>query len=190
MEEVDAVKSDSQREQIESRLAERGPLYLDVWKLGLNTALRISDLLSLKIDDVRELDPDHPALEVVESKTGKTRRITLNRGALDVVTRRLERHPTDVWLFQSSWRARRLEPRPITRRAVSYVFAAVGDEVRPRVRLGTHSMRKTRGYSMHQAGISIEHVCKMLGHGHPAVTMRYIGIDADSIRKNYEDFVL
>ena len=41
-------------------------MYHDIWKLGVNTALRISDLLQLTMADVKKLDPSAPALELVE----------------------------------------------------------------------------------------------------------------------------
>ena len=51
-------------------------------------------------------------------------------------------------------------------------------------------MRKTRGYAMHAAGVRIEEIARMFGHSHPAVTMRYIGLDAATVRRGYEEFVL
>lgn len=47
MNEVQAVKTLEQRMQIEAHLCESGQIYLDIWKFGLNTALRISDLLAI-----------------------------------------------------------------------------------------------------------------------------------------------
>ena len=52
MNEVEAVKTASQREQIEILLLTKGQIYIDVWKFGINTALRISDLLAISMDDV------------------------------------------------------------------------------------------------------------------------------------------
>jgi len=192
MQEVEAVKAAGQLAQLEAALAERGAIYLDVWKFGVNTALRITDLLSIPMADVRALDVDDPVLAIRESKTGKRRTITLNRGALAVVERRLERYGDDALLFQSTSlrHPRRESPKPIMRKAIGRVFAAAGEGIRPRARLSTHSMRKTRGYAMHAAGVRIEEIARMFGHSHPAVTMRYIGLDAATVRRGYEEFVL
>ena len=81
MQEVEAVKTAGQLAQLEAALVERGAIYLDVWKFGVNTALRITDLRSIAMADVRALDVDDPVLAIRESKTGKRRTITLNRGA-------------------------------------------------------------------------------------------------------------
>ena len=188
---VEAVKTDTQREQVEQHLSEAGQIYIDVWKFGINTALRISDLLAIHMADVASLDLDNPTLKLCEIKTGKTRIIELNAGAMEVVQRRYAENPAHEWLFQSHRpRGGQRDPKPITRRSVARVFEAVGGKVRPRVQLSTHSMRKTRGYALHSAGMRIEAICKILNHSHPAVTMAYIGLDNEMVQKSYKDLVL
>lgn len=192
MREVEAVKTGEQRQQVEAHLTAQGAIYADIWKVGVNTALRISDLLSLTMEDVRTLDTDNPALSVIEQKTGKLRRIVVNQTALTVMQRRLIENPDDAWLFQSEAanRNRREPPKPINRRSVSRVFEKVGRRVAPKVVLGTHSMRKTRGYAMHKAGRSIESIAKVLNHSSPAVTMRYIGLVQQDIDESYTELEL
>ena len=192
MREVEAVKTTEQRQQVEAHLADQGAIYADLWKIGVNTALRISDLLSLTMDDVRALTTDQPALNIIEQKTGKPRRIVVNQTALEVMQRRSAEHPGDVWLFQSGAvnRDRRGPPKPVNRRSVSRVFEQVGQRVAPKVALGTHSMRKTRGYAMHKAGRSIESIAKVLNHSSPAVTMRYIGLVQQDIDESYTELEL
>ena len=106
--------------------------------------------------------------------------------------RRLADRPDHQWLFQSDAanRNRRQPPKPINRRSVSRVFEKVGRKVAPKVALGTHSMRKTRGYAMHKAGRSIESIAKVLNHSSPVVTMRYIGLVQQDIDKSYTKFEL
>lgn len=192
MREVEAVKTGEQRQQIEAHLADQDVIYSDIWKVGVNTALRISDLLSLTMDNVRSLNTDQPALNIIEQKTGKPRKIVVNQSALNVMQRRLADYPDHVWLFQTDAvnRNRREPPKPINRRSVSRVFERVGQRVAPKVALGTHSMRKTRGYAMHKAGRSIENIAKVLNHSSPAVTMRYIGLVQQDIDESYTELEL
>ena len=192
MREVEAVKTGVQRQQVEAHLSDLGVIYEDIWKVGVNTALRISDLLSLTTEDVYTLDTDNPALNIIEQKTGKPRKIVVNQTALAVMQRRLKENPDDVWLFQTYAvnRDRRAPPKPINRRSVSRVFEKVGQRVAPKVVLGTHSMRKTRGYAMHKAGRSIESIAKVLNHSSPAVTMRYIGLVQQDIDESYMELEL
>ena len=192
MQEVEAAKTERQRHQIEAHLLERGQVYADIWKIGVNTALRISDLLTLSMANVRSLDPKQPALKIREKKTGKTRKIVINKTALTVMQRRLKEHPKHKWLFQSEALnlGKRHPAQAINRRSVSRVFQKVGQSVAPKVALGTHSMRKTRGYAMHKAGRSIESIAKVLNHSSPAVTMRYIGLVQQDIDDSYTEFEL
>ena len=192
MQEVEAVKTGEQRQQVEAHLAAQDKIYCDIWKVGVNTALRISDLLSLTMKDVQALDNDKPTLNIKEQKTGKQRKIVVNESALVVMQRRLSENPTHVWLFQTEAanRDRRAPPKAINRRSVSRVFERVGQKVAPKVALGTHSMRKTRGYAMHKAGRSIESIAKVLNHSSPAVTMRYIGLVQQDIDESYTELEL
>jgi len=183
MREVEAVKTVEQRQQVEAHLAAQDTVYLDIWKVGVNTASRISDLLALTMDDVQALSPDNPALNIVEQKTGKPRKIVVNQTALAVMQRRFSENSDHVWLFQS-------EAKPINRRSVSRVFEKVGQKVAPNVVLGTHSMRKTRGYVMHKAGRSIESIAKVLNHSSPTVTMRHIGLVQQDIDESYTELEL
>ena len=72
--------------------------------------------------------------------------------------------------------------------AVACAFKAVGDELG--IQLGTHSMRKTRGWLMFSAGVSLEVICKVLNHSSPAVTMVYIGLTQAEIDSTYHEFVI
>ena len=53
MNEVDAVKSRAEIAAIETLLRKHhGNLYADIWKIGLNLSLRISDLLAIRFADL------------------------------------------------------------------------------------------------------------------------------------------
>ena len=190
MEAVEAVKSKEQINQIETLLATHNPqYYADLWKVGLNLSLRISDLIALTFDQLDKVDPDNRVLSLTEGKTGKSRDLVLNKTVVDIVKRRREQHPDDVYLFQSP-SPRNRTPKPITRVSVSRVFSSVGQMLKPKLKLGTHSMRKTRGYFMFRDGVPIERICKILNHSHPAVTMAYIGIEKDEVLASSDAYEL
>ena len=54
-----------------------GQLYADIWKVGVNLSLRISDLLTLKYAD---LNLEERSLKLTEAKTGKLKTIRLEFG--------------------------------------------------------------------------------------------------------------
>jgi len=87
--------------QSNERSSKAGQIYFDLWKTGVNLALRISDLLSITMADVKALDLDAPALHLVEQKTGKKRKLVVNAPALQIMQRRLSDNPKHKYLFQS-----------------------------------------------------------------------------------------
>ena len=152
----------------------------DVWSIGLNLALRISDLLSIKFSDI-----EGDRLILREAKTNKIANIQVNPKALAVVKQIQQAHPDHVYLFQSyrNQQALNSRPRPLSRRSVCRAFAMIGEELN--IALGTHSMRKTRGYLLYQRTKDIGRVMKMLRHSSEGVTLRYIGITQDDVDKDF-----
>jgi integrase len=133
-----ATKSDI--EGIHKMLVRKYPaIYADVWKIGCNLSLRISDLLSLKYID---LDLKNRTLELTEQKTKKTKHIRLNNAVVELVQQRKAEHPSDVYLFQVD--CNRAKNKPISRVSVGRVFKECG-EVLGIENINTHSMRKSRG---------------------------------------------
>jgi len=181
---VEAVKTQKEVEVIAGKLirnARGNSLYADIWLFGLQVALRISDLLDITYEQALT-----GRLLVKESKTGKPRNIDLNSRAVEIVQRRREANPDHTYLFQVD--SNRAKNKPVSRIAVACAFKAVGDELG--IQLGTHSMRKTRGWLMHSAGVSIEKIAKVLNHSSPAVTMAYIGLTQAEIDSTYHEFVI
>lgn len=181
---VEAVKTQEEVEAIAGKLirnARGNSLYADIWLFGLQVALRISDLLDITYEQALT-----GRLLVKESKTGKPRNIGLNSRAVEIVQRRREANPDHTYLFQVD--SNRAKNKPVSRIAVACAFKAVGDELG--IQLGTHSMRKTRGWLMHSAGVSIEKIAKVLNHSSPAVTMAYIGLTQAEIDSTYHEFVI
>jgi integrase len=185
MNDVDGLSNRAELAMIEAKLLKHGgQIYADIWQLGLNTALRITDLLSLRMQDVQGQEN----LTLLEGKTGKTRQIKLNARALEVINRRVANHPRHTWLFQSDAARARSAQKPINRSTVARKFQEIGEIVG--VNLGTHSMRKSRGAVMYVEGVPLETISKVLNHSHPAVTMRYIGLTKKAVAETYDDFVL
>lgn len=83
---------------------------------GLNLALRISDLLSIKFDDI-----NRDRLLIKESKTGKLANIQLNQKALTTIKQIQAEHTNHVYLFQSyrNQQALNKAPKTLTRRSVN-----------------------------------------------------------------------
>lgn len=180
MNEVEAVKDKVMIEKIENRLAAFGQVYADVWRFGINSGLRIGDLLALRFEDV-----SGDNLEIKEQKTGKRRSIPVNPTMKRIIQRRIKDNPSHTYLFQTNANRSKAAGKPIARGSVSRVFKQVGEGASIGIKLGTHSMRKTLGYQLYQNGCSLELISKVLNHSSPAVTMRYIGIEKEDVASAY-----
>lgn len=186
MNNVDAVRTKEEIEQIEQLLTKHGNAdFSDIWKLGINVAFRISDLLSLEFNNINTAKRE---LIIKEGKTGKKRTVRLNETALSIVLYRRALYPNDVYLFQSHSNRGKGVIQPLSRQAVARKFKEIGDIIG--VQLSTHSMRKTRGYAMHIAGVKIEQIARVLNHSSPAVTMDYIGLTHEATQQTYDEFEL
>jgi len=186
MAEVQAVKDPDTIRLVGHLLAQHHSQQMaDIWNIGINLALRISDLLAIRfeyINDGRSL--------LREKKTGKQANIPLNPKADKIITRIRGEYPEHVYLFQShrSRQSLNREPRALSRRAVGKAFEQVGEELN--LSLGTHSMRKTRGYHLYKSTKDIARVMKMLRHNSEGVTLRYIGITQDEIDTDFKELEL
>ena len=113
MAEVQAVK-ELDKVKLISHLLERrySKQMADIWNIGLNLALRISDLLSIKFEDIHS-----ERLIIKEMKTGKLANIQLNQKALTTIKQIRTEHPNHVYLFQSyrNQRALHKASKPLTR---------------------------------------------------------------------------
>lgn len=149
--------------------------------MGINTALRISDLLSLKVADVIDKKGNiKEYLHIKEKKTGRNAKIYIN----EVVKRALNKYlesvkaiGPDTYLFKSERSDKPLERVRVWMMIQDWIKEA-GLEGE---RYGTHSLRKTWGYQARKQGVSIEQISEKLGHKSVTVTKRYIGINQEEI---------
>ena len=133
----------------------------------------ISDLLNLRVGDVRGLAPGE-TLKILEKKTGKMNVLMVNkesRKVLDVFLN--EARPGDEeYIFKS----RKGENKPITKSYVNQKMKVWTAGMKGN--FGTHTMRKTFGFIQRKEfGVGFEILCKRFGHSNPSVTMRYLGIE-------------
>lgn len=183
---VEAIKDVRDVKRVADLLTKHyGTHYSDLWLLGCNLALRITDLLSLTIDQCSEA-LIKGNLRLKEGKTKKYRTIVLNLTAQKVLKERIETEVGDVYLFQTHSNNTRCVIKPLSRQAVWKAFRAIGDIVG--VHMGTHTMRKTRGCVLYSNGVPIEQIAKVLNHSSPAVTMVYLGITQGEIDDTYRKY--
>lgn len=104
--------------------------------LGTNCGLRISDLLSLNVGDVR----NKTHIQIVEKKTGKFKKFPINNRLKPMLEDFVKGRRNAEPLFLSHWRHR------LDRVTAYYLIRDACEKAGLQEKIGTHSMRKTFGY--------------------------------------------
>lgn len=158
-----------------------GPRNRALFIAGINSGLRISDLLTLKVADVRGTH-----ISIREGKTDKFKRFVINptlRKELDEYINGENLSDND-WLFPS-----RQGDKAITRvqayRILNKAASQIGIE-----EIGTHTLRKTMGYFHYQRNKDVAILQKLFNHSAPSVTLRYIGYEQDQLDESMMNFGL
>lgn len=175
MKRVMPIRDKEKIKEIKQLLKKRNERDYILFMIGINAGLRISDILPLRIRDVRG-----EFLDVIEQKTGKPRPIPINDSLRKALNGYIKGKKANDYLIKS----REGINQPIHRCTAWKIIRDVGAEVGLH-NLGTHSMRKTFGYNYYQRTKDIQTLCKMLGHSDEEITKRYIGIEDDFIREQY-----
>ncbi|MEK4187202.1 MULTISPECIES: site-specific integrase [unclassified Paenibacillus] len=148
---------------------------------GINTGLRIQDILKLRVRDV-----SGEQIVMTEMKTKKRKFIQLN----PTLKREIKKYTADMdkddYLFPSRQGGKN---KPIKRDMAYKVMRKAADEF-GLVDIGTHTLRKTFGYHMYQKTKDITLVQNLLNHSDKSITMRYIGMDQDMMNNAMNRFGL
>lgn len=152
-----------------------------IMAIGIKTGLRISDILNLKVYDVK----NKTQTEIIEIKTGKRRTLHLKSLTSNIIDYLNTEHDGESeWLFPS--------PSDISRHLASHQYYKILQKIADNLGLdyiGTHTLRKTFSYFfLKQNKGDIVTLMKILNHSSQAVTLRYAGIEEEDIKAKLEDF--
>ncbi|MDR2180894.1 MAG: tyrosine-type recombinase/integrase [Synergistaceae bacterium] len=148
--------------------------------MGINTALRVSNLLTLTVGDVRDRSGRlRSFVSMKEAKTGKLKQFPLNSAVLKVLKDYIgSGMESDQFLFLSA------KGGPLTRvqayRILNDAAQKVGIDA-----VGTHTLRKTFGYHTYRQTKNLGLVQKLLNHSSSVDTLRYIGIEQEDLDAVY-----
>lgn len=145
--------------------------------MGFSTALRISDLVRLKVKDLR----GKKYVRIKAKKTGKPFKMPLNAETQYIINRLLEGRNGEEYALQS-WQKDRYtgQSKGISRQAAYKIINGVAREIGMHEKIGTHTLRKTFGYHYYKREKDIAKLKKILQHTNERETLGYIGIiDAD-----------
>lgn len=192
MEFVEPIRDVKKIAQIKNLLRGKGEIRdLLLFELGINSALRISDLLPLKVSDLFESDLSvRDFFNVREEKTNKSHQVTITPKVKDTLALYRETYPNiiespDNYVFFKK-KTYPLGSAPIGRKMSWLFLSKICEEVGLKGNYGNHSLRKTWGYQARLNAIPMEVIQQKLNHSSLAVTRRYLGITADEIREACE----
>lgn len=141
--------------------------------LGISTGLRISDILQLRKEDLLNTH-----VNLREMKTRKQKRIRIPpyiRKELIEYARHLNDRDFVV-------KSRQGGNKPIDRSVAYRILREAAEQVNL-TEIGTHTLRKTFGYHFYQQTKDVAMLQEMFNHSSPNITLRYIGINQDSMDK-------
>jgi len=152
--------------------------------MGMHTALRISDLLSLTWDDVYDYKNKriNDILSLSEKKTGKIQKLALHREiitALDLLASGVQIISGEA-IFKS-----RKTGKAIGRVQAYRIVREAAEALSFNYRVSCHSLRKTLGYHAWKNGVSPAVIMEIYNHSSLKVTRRYLGITQDDKNEVY-----
>ena len=173
---VEPIRDKKKIDQMYYYLKGRDPKYGVLFKFGLNTGLRISDILPLTVGDIYNNKGDFKDYLVLkEQKTTKEKKIKLN----DAIRKTLDEYVNEQQLRNNDYLFHSRKGGHIGRvqayRVMKEAAEALGIE-----NFGTHSLRKTWGYWTYKLSkYNIGLIMDTFNHSSQSITLKYIGVSQD-----------
>ena len=178
---VEPIKRSRDIKAIKTLLADK-PLDLALFTVGINTNLRASDLLRIRISQVKGLKPGGEIV-LKEKKTGKPRRINLNKGCISAIQKLLDwkKYKGTEYLFTGQRGV--LKPTAVHLKVNKWTRA-----INLKGNYGSHSLRKTWGY--HQRvifGVGLPELMICFNHSSQKQTLDYLCVQPEEIKNIYQN---
>ncbi|ACD53542.1 integrase [Clostridium botulinum] len=142
--------------------------------IGIYTGLRIGDILSLRVRDVKEAK----YIELKAEKTDKKTKIIIN----DYLKAELEEYIKDKKEFEYLIKSQKGRNKPIGKTQAWREMKKAANEF-GLDNIGCHTLRKTFGYFFYQQYGDIVTLKNIFGHSDISVTFKYIGLNQDKTDK-------
>ncbi|QGH35156.1 tyrosine-type recombinase/integrase [Gracilibacillus salitolerans] len=146
--------------------------------VGINSGLRISDILTLRVADAKRA-----YFSIREQKTGKQKRLDIPYSLKKELKKFTEGKEDYQFLFES----RKGINKPIGR-SMAYKILRDAAEYVSLEEIGTHTLRKTFGYHFYKQTKDVAMLQEIFNHSSPDITLRYIGINQDGIDQAMKKF--
>ena len=179
MNEVQPIRDKEIIAKFKNKLLKKSYRDYMLFVVGINTGLRISDILPLRVKDVVGKH-----IIIKEKKTNKNKRLWINNTLRTELDKYIADMDDDDLLFPS-----RKGDKPISRIQAYRILNDVAEELGV-PEIGTHTLRKTFGYWHYKQFKDVALLQEIFNHSAPSVTLRYIGINADLMDESMKNFGL
>ena len=157
-----------------------GEKYFIMFEIGIHTGLRISDILRLRVKDVRGKDE----MILAEKKTARRKQRNKERAVYfnSRLSAEIREYTKGLDLYAYVVHRANNDYKPVSR---EYCYRIIRDacEHCGIEHAGTHTMRKTFGYHHYQRTKDVAFLMKLFNHSSPEITLRYIGVNREAIRE-------
>ncbi|WP_049043272.1 site-specific integrase [Clostridium sporogenes] len=141
-----------------------------MFMVGINTGLRISDILNFRVRDIKDKDYFY----IREKKTNKEKRMKIHKDLKIILNDYIKDKKDYEFLFKS----KKGLNKPITRQRAYTILKDAAEEF-GLDSIGCHTLRKTFGYHLYKKTKDAITIKEILNHSSISVTLRYIGINQD-----------
>lgn len=185
MEYVEALRDVKEINAIKKVLKRHSERDYVLFIVGINTGLKITEMLSLKVKDLLNDKQEAKRFLYIPQKEGSPpKEVHVNEQVSRAVRHFVKEQgmENDDFLFAS------VKTRlPISRQQAYRIVHDAAKEVGIEGKIGTNSMRKTFGYHAYKRGVAISLLQKFFHHDTKSETLKYIGINKDEIIKTEID---
>jgi integrase len=167
------------------KILQDSPRNLCLFILGINTNLRASDLLKIKVEQVQHLQPGEE-ITLKEKKTQKQRRINLNRACIEAIQNLLKsiKYEEDDFLFLSN----RKDKNALTVSSLSTLVKKWCKDINLKGNYASHTLRKTWGYHQRVTfGVGIPELMVCFNHTSQKQTLDYLCVQPEEIKNIYQN---
>ncbi len=177
---VEPIRSTKDIKSIKKILADK-PRDLCLFTLGINTNLRASDLLSIKVNQVAHLKAEDDLI-LKEKKTGKARRITINKTVFEALRGLLmaDDYKPEHFLFRSQ------RGSVLTVPSLSRLVKTWCKTINLKGNYASHTLRKTWGYHQRVSfNVGIPELMVCFNHSTQRQALDYLCIQPEEIKSVY-----
>lgn len=177
---VEPIRSTKDIKSIKKILADK-QRDICLFTLGINTNLRASDLLKIKVNQVVNLKPEDELI-LKEQKTSKARRITVNKAVYEAIRGLLmsDNYGPDDFLFKSQRSA------VLTVPSLSRLVKSWCKTINLKGNYASHTLRKTWGYHQRVSfNVGIPELMVCFNHSTQRQTLDYLCIQPEEIKSIY-----